>query len=151
MTYTNGFVSSETEASFDHFMGQWSEDPHGVKKVLQKIVDILRRNKGTVLEFHPRPGVSYSLRASAARRAPKDRPYYAVIDIVEEAQGNRWLSVCFYADAVSDPDDIGNLIPKGLLEEDGYCFDVDSYDEILLSYLEARIREAYASARAPST
>ena len=151
MTHTNGFVSSETKASFDHFMKQWSQDPNGVKMALRKIMHTLLHNNGTILDFHPRPGISYSLRASVGNTTPKHRPYYAVVDIVEEAQGNRWLSVCFYADTVSDPSDIGNLIPRGLLGEDGYCFDVDSYDEVLLSYLEARIRQAYINGQAPST
>ena|GEM_PF-6416715 len=39
--------------------------------------------------------------------------------------------------------ELGNLIPKGLLDEDGYCFDVDAYDEILLFYIGGRINEAY--------
>ena len=153
MIYTDGFVSSETKASFDNFMAQWSQDPGRVKTALQKILNILLANKGTVLYFHARPGVSYSLRASVAHRDPKHRPYYAIVDIVEEPHGNRWLSICFYADTVSDPEDMGNLIPKGLLHEDGYCFDVDSCDEQVLSYLKDRINEAYnayISAQAPS-
>ncbi len=56
------------------------------------------------------------------------------MDIVEDIEG-RWLSVCFYADTVADPDEKGNLVPKGLLGEDGYCFDVDGADLDLEEYL----------------
>ncbi len=40
---------------------------------------------------------------------------------------------------------MGNLIPKGLLDEDGYCFDVNSLDDRVLSYLKDRMREAYSA------
>jgi len=50
--------------------------------------------------------------------------------------------VCFYADAVSDPEGLGNLIPGGIMGNDGYCFDVFEQNASLLQYLEERIREA---------
>jgi hypothetical protein len=44
---------------------------------------------------------------------------------------------------ISDPDDLGNLIPNGLLDEDGHCFDVFEEDKELMEYIESRIDEAF--------
>ena len=64
---------------------------------------------------------------------------------VASLDGERFLSVCFYADTITDPEERGDLIPGGLLSKDGYCFDVDSDDDDIVSYVEARIYEAAAS------
>lgn len=148
------FISEREQEGFEDFLARWSHDTARVKEAFQRIALALASNEPTVFYFHPRPGVSYSPRASLEKAKERARPYYAVIDIVEEFEAEPWLSVCFYADTVSDPEDLGNLIPNGLLEEDGYCFDVDCYDERLLRYIEARIKEAYqahVSGLKPST
>jgi hypothetical protein len=95
------------------------------------------------LSFYSRPGVSYSLRASAENSAQTDRKLFALVDIVEDQTDSRWLSVCFYSDLVSDPDDEGNLVPKGILGEDGYCFDLFENDTASISYIEQRVDEAF--------
>ena len=69
------------------------------------------------------------------------------MDVIEDVDG-RWLSVCFYADTVSDPEERGNLVPLGLLGEDGYCFDVEEPDTVLEAYVLERIDEARGSVRA---
>ena len=143
MINTSGFISIDHRASFERFFSQWTHDPNRIKKALTNIIESLQKNRDTILKFYTRPGISYSLRASVKAVACQHRPYYAVIDIVEEVDGDKWLSVCFYADTITDPEQLGNLIPKGLLNEDGYCFDVDTYDEALLSYVGGRIAEAY--------
>jgi len=61
---------------------------------------------------------------------------------VDDDPENRWLSVCFYADTVTDPESLGNLVPEGIMGENGYCFDVFEEDSSLFEYLEERIREA---------
>ena len=65
----------------------------------------------------------------------EDRPLLSIVDIVEDQSESRWLSVCFYSDLVTDPDDEGNLVPQGILGEDGYCFGLFEYDEDLISYI----------------
>jgi len=55
----------------------------------------------------------------------------------------RWLSVCFYGETVSDPEERGDLVPGGLLGEDGLCFDVENGSDDFIDYLIARINEAY--------
>jgi hypothetical protein len=48
---------------------------------------------------------------------------------------------------VSDPDDEGNLVPKGILGEDGYCFDLFEFDNALIPYIEQRVDEAYSNVK----
>ena len=98
---------------------------------------------GTRLELTARPGVSYSLRALHPGCAP--RPLFALADVVEDPDG-RWLSACFYADAVTDPEELGNTVPLGLLGEDGHCFDIDGTDSSMVAYVQGRIVEAHAAA-----
>ncbi len=142
------FVSAEHEKNLRRFLSEWAQDQQGVKKAFLELMEILGCQDGTRFSFHERGGVSYSLRAHPPEGERGHRPYYALIDVVEEAGGERWLSVCFYGDEVTDPEEMGNLIPKGLLEEDGYCFDVDGYDAGQIKYLRARIEEAYTRAMA---
>lgn len=54
----------------------------------------------------------------------------------------RWLPVCFYGEMVTDPDEAGDLIPGGLLCEDGYCFDLYEYDENQINYLKQSLSVA---------
>jgi len=115
-------VSEKDEQIFNTFINKWVYDSQGIKKSFIRIQQALVANQGTLLHFHLRPGVSYSLRATVKQRLEGPRPYYAVVDVVDQADGEPWLSVCFYSDTVSDPRDLGNLIPNGLLDEDGYCF-----------------------------
>jgi hypothetical protein len=44
---------------------------------------------------------------------------------------------------VTDPAEEGNMVPRGVLGIDGYCFDLFENDERFISYLEQRIDEAY--------
>ncbi|MFZ5563507.1 MAG: hypothetical protein ACOZBW_05595, partial [Thermodesulfobacteriota bacterium] len=71
---------------------------------------------------------------------------FAVVDVIDDDPGNRWLSVCFYGETITDPDERGGLIPGGLLGEDGYCFDMDEADDALTTYLQKRMDEAYSAA-----
>jgi len=137
------FASEDERKMFSSFLSELAEESSGMKQALERIMLALFLGEATTFYFHPRRGVSYSLRAGLKGELATNRPYYAIVDIIRDSGGEPWLSVCFYADTVSDPQDFGNLIPNGLLGEDGYCFDVDPDDDNLLSYIEARINEAY--------
>jgi hypothetical protein len=65
-----------------------------------------------------------------------------MIDVIDDEPENRWLSVCFYEDLITDPEELGDFIPEGLQGGDGYCFDVDEFEEETAQYLEDRLREA---------
>jgi hypothetical protein len=95
-----------------------------------------------ILTFKARPGVSYSFRASSDKHG--ESKLFVMVDIIDDDPEDRWLSVCFYGDMITDTDEAGNLIPQGLLGEDGYCFDIYEYDESKIYYVEQRIDEAYA-------
>lgn len=97
---------------------------------------------GATLEFHARPGVSYSLRGICRDRA--SRPLFVMVDVIDDDP--RWLSVCFYGEDVTDPEQRGDLVPGGLLGEDGLCFDIDEAEPSVLDYVRQRIDEAYTTA-----
>jgi hypothetical protein len=126
------------------FLGEWTKDEPGMKPVFQFLYEQLEGLENVRLEWVPRPGVSYSLRAVHDNQT--DRPLFVMLDVIDDDAEARWLSVCFYGDMVTDPDELGDLIPGGLLGSDGYCFDVSEGDEAPQQYVGARIREAYENA-----
>jgi len=138
------FEAPEVLEELERFIDSWSGGEKAVKDIFLKIKTAILEYPETRLDFHCRPGVSYSLRAS--RVIGKSSRLFALVDVVDDDPENRWLSVCFYADAVTDPGGMGNMIPAGILGEDGQCFDVFEEDASLLPYLEARIREAHGHA-----
>jgi len=124
----------------DSFLNDWTDDPSGVKKAFLRFKSVLESLGDVAVTFVPRPPATYSLRAEP----PRGRPVITMVDVAS-LDGERFLSVCFYADTITDPEERGDLIPGGLLSKDGYCFDVDSDDDDTVSYVEARIYEAAAS------
>jgi hypothetical protein len=38
-----------------------------------------------------------------------------MVDVIDDDPEVRWLSVCFYGEMITDPDEAGELIPEGLL------------------------------------
>ncbi len=126
------------------FLADWTEDPNGVKRAFLRLREVLDSLAGATVTFVPRPPASYSLRAEPSR----GRPVITMVDVAT-VDGERFLSVCFYADTITDPEERGDLIPGGLLSQDGYCFDVDSGDDDVVSYVEARIFEAAAAFSLP--
>ena len=124
-------------AELDAFIADWQDDPNGVKAAFLRLKKVLESLNEATVSFIPRPPASYSLRAEP----PRGRPVITMVDVAT-LDGERFLSVCFYADTITDPDERGDLIPGGLLSQDGYCFDLDSGDADDVAYIEARIIEA---------
>ena len=128
------------------YLMRWQADPKRVRPFFEHLLEALRGPENE-MEFVERAGVSASLRAKiampgkGAASAIVSRELFCLVDVVEDVDG-RWLSVCFYADTVSDPEERGNLVPLGLLGEDGYCFDVEEPDSALEEYVLARIEQA---------
>lgn len=127
------------------FLDEWKADTLGTKPVFQLLYEGLQGLDGVRLEWVDRPGISYSLRAAHADQ--KDRPLFVMLDVIDDDPDERWLSVCFYGDMVSDPEELGDLIPGGLLGSDGYCFDVSDGEDALGQYVGTRIREAWEKAQ----
>ena len=124
------------------FVEEWADTDEKNKAAFLRLKAHLEAMPGVKLEFLPRPGVTYSLRA--VHENQKDKSLFAMVDVIEDDP--RWLSVCFYGEMISDPDEKGDFVPEGLLGEDAMCFDIEAYDDDDLGYVEARLTEACQSA-----
>ena len=122
----------------------WKKDPKNLREAFVELRDKLASKENTLITFRSRPGVSHSLRASVVVDDDVNSRLFALVDIVDDDPDNRWLSVCFYEDMISDDDQLGEFIPKGILGEDGYCFNLYDKEETMISYLKERIDEAHA-------
>ena len=123
------------------FLNTWAESPDANRQGFIRFWRMLQAKEDVALEFHPRPGVTYSLRAAYPRH---DRALFVMIDVIEDRP--RWLSVCFFNDMITDPEERGAFVPGGLLGADALCFDLETCDDRGLAYVEARIDEAWANA-----
>ncbi len=128
----------------ERFIEGWEDYSRKIKKSFVRLKDHLGEKEDLAFVFKARPGVSYSLRARHTLQ--KERELFVIMDVIDDDPENRWLSVCFYPDMISDHEERGILIPFGLLGEDGYCFDFEEWDEEYLRYLLARIDEAHDNA-----
>jgi hypothetical protein len=121
------------------FIRDWADTPERNKKAFLRLREWLISKEEVHLDFLPRHGVTYSLRAS--HKNQKSRPLFVMVDVIEDEV--RWLSICFYGDLISDPEEKGDFVPEGLLGEDAVCFDLMEYDDSELDYIENRFDEAY--------
>lgn len=124
------------------FIEEWTETEELNKKAFLEFKEFLSAQDGVRINFVPREGVTYSLRA--VHRNQKDHPLFVMLDVIEDEP--RWLSVCFYGEMVTDPEEKGDLVPEGLLGDDALCFDVETYDERLQDYIKKRLGEALTCA-----
>ncbi len=138
-------MEAQEQQQLEEFITTWQETETRTKAVFLRLKDQLGTQDGAELAFKARPGVSFSLRGAH----PQDsRELYVMIDVIDDDPDNRWLSVCFYGEMITDPEERGDLIPGGLLGEDGYCFDIDEYEDDLVTYVLTRIDEAHQAASA---
>ena len=135
-------MGKETDSKLNAFIEEWKETPERNREVFLHLREYLGKKEDVTLEFIPRPGVTYSLRAVHA--AQKKRELFVMVDVIEDDP--RWLSVCFYSEMITDPEEKGDFVPEGLLGEDAVCFDVEERDEKLITYIETRLDEACQSA-----
>ena len=142
------FESEEEKREMLELLEAWKRDPNAMKDAFIRLKDMVASKEDAILGFKARPGVSYSLRASFDSSGGRSWPLFVMADIIDDDPENRWLSVCFYGDMVTDPDEEGDLVPGGLLGEDGYCFDLNENDEAMIRNLGSRIDEAYAYVKA---
>ena len=98
------------------FLDNWQADPLKAKEAFVVYKDFLVGLSGVSLDFKARPGISYSLRAR--HEAQRKRELFVLVDVVDDEPESRWLSVCFYADMITDPDEKGDYVPEGLMGED---------------------------------
>ncbi|MEF2144118.1 MAG: hypothetical protein V3573_01615 [Desulfovibrionaceae bacterium] len=136
-----------TEASriaLNDLLENWEDNECRCKECFLRLKQHCEELEGACLQWHARPGITYSLRAGHDRQTSRD--LFAMVDIIDDDPSQRWLSVCFYGDMVTDPEQMGDYVPGGLLGKDAICFDVDDWDEERLRYVETRLSEACAVA-----
>ena len=137
----NTAATTEIEA----FLEAWGQEKQPMCNRFRMLYQELVSMDGVTINFVARPGVSYSMRPK--HRNQKERELFAIVDVIDDDPQDRWLSVCFYGDMISDPKERGELIPGGLAGSDGYCFDMYEDDETLTLYLIDRIKEAGTAAK----
>lgn len=123
----------------------WTDTESKTKQAFLEIYEHLQTLENTSFDFNARPNVSYSLRPR--HNSQKNRSLFAMVDIIDDDPAERWLSICFYGEMITDPDEAGDLIPEGLLGEDGYCFDLYEYDKDEVAYIKQRLSQAHENAR----
>jgi hypothetical protein len=133
---------SDVLAEVEHFIKNWPDSPEKNKQIFIRLKDFLKVRPGVVFEYVPREGLTYSLRAKHEKQT--DKPLFAMVDVIEDSP--RWLSVCFYDELITDPDEAGDFVPEGLMGEDAVCFDLEEFDEDAITYVETRLSEAHESA-----
>ena len=126
------------------FIADWEQNDTRTKQAFTELLDHLNSLTDISLEFNARPGVSYSLRPRHANQT--DKSLFAMVDVIDDDPKERWLSVCFYGEMITDPEETGDLIPEGLMGEDGYCFDLYEYDAQEILYLKERLTQAHENA-----
>ena len=148
-------MKTEAQQALEQFIEEWEESSEKPKASFLKFKEYLGDKSGVALDFIPRAGVTYSLRARQANQTEKE--LFVMVDVIED--NPRWLSVCFYGEMITDPEERGDFasearfrraeqsrLPEGLLGEDAACFDLEENDEALIRYIQARMDEAWAYA-----
>ena len=133
---------SDALQEVEKFIKEWPDSPEKNKEIFIRLKDFLSAKPGIIFEYVPREGLTYSLRAKHENQ--KEKSLFTMADVIEDDP--RWLSVCFYGEYITDPDEAGDYVPEGLLGDDAICFDLEEYDEDAIKYVEARLDEAYQSA-----
>ncbi|MCF8143352.1 MAG: hypothetical protein K9N21_05475 [Deltaproteobacteria bacterium] len=142
------FADRGEYAEMAGLLDTWTADPGNVKAAFIQLRDSLSKREKAIFYFKSRAGISHSFRAYVPKGGETADRLFVMVDIVDDDPENRWLSVCFYGDMITDPDETGDLVPGGLLGEDGYCFDLYEYDGEMISYLKERIEEAHRNSLA---
>ncbi len=126
------------------FIDDWKENDTRTKQAFTELLDHLNSLEDITLDFNARPGVTYSLRPRHANQT--QRSLFAMVDVIDDDPKERWLSVCFYSEMITDPDETGDQVPDGLMGEDACCFDLYEYDPGEMTYLKERLTQAHKNA-----
>ena len=137
------FSNQDEYKDMCNLLDEWTRGSLYIKNAFIKFKDNLLKKNNITVNFISRPGITYSLRATVKENPQTDKPLFVMVDIIDDDPENRWLSVCFYGEMITDPDDNGDFVPEGLLGEDACCFDLDEEDNLVLEYIQHRIDEAY--------
>ncbi len=139
-------MDEKTSQEISNLTDNWQNQTTKTKDAFIRLKNHLETMTGISFDFNARSGVSYSLRPR--HKNQKKRTLFAMVDVIDDDPSDRWLSVCFYGEMITDPDEKGDIVPGGLMGEDGHCFDLDNWDDGMLAYIEDRLTEAYNTAKA---
>ena len=129
---------SNANKEIQELIEDWDNDALQVKPIFTALYDFLQKQPDIRFTWKARPGVSYSLRAHKGNTDD----FFVLVDIIDEEE--RWLSACFPARLITDPQEKGDLIPKGMNGEDAICFDIDAAMEPAeVEYMTTRLGEGY--------
>ncbi len=126
----------------DAFLGDWDKEP--MHDAFARLFRCVATMPDVELQFVSREKVSHSVRVRHV--VQKERNLFGMIDVIDDNPEERWLSVCFYGDLITDPEERGEVIPGGLGGEDGYCFDMYQAEEDVIVYIIERLTEAWENA-----
>jgi len=135
-------MKQKTEQELTSFIEEWQDTAGSNKEIFVQFKTYLNNKEDVTLDFIARPGVTYSLRA--VHKNQKNKDLFVMVDVIEDV--SRWLSICFYGDMITDPEEKGDFVPGGLLGEDAICFDLEEQDAALVKYIEERLDEAWEKA-----
>ena len=142
-------MSAESDLTLEQFLNEWPAAEAGLKKSLLAYREGVLALGGVSESFLPRPGVSYSLRWDLEPRPQgREKPLFAMADVVPLGEEELMLSLCFYGDDIDDAEELGNFIPGGLYGENGHCFDLEGDDPDMVAYCLERAAEAMTAAKA---
>ena len=133
-------MEKQIRAEIESFLAAWELDALAMRPWFSRYFEALSALEMIELSFVARPGVSYSLRPRSTKEGA--RPLFAMVDVIDDEPAARWLSVCFYGEMITDPDEMGDFVPEGLLGEDAVCFDIEEKDDKFVQYVRARLDEA---------
>ena len=87
-------MKKETQEALAQFIAEWPESPTKAKASFLRFKKHLEDKTGVILDFIPRAGLTYSLRA--VHENQKKKELFVMVDVIEDDP--RWLSVCFDLD-----------------------------------------------------
>jgi hypothetical protein len=95
--------------------------PGGLARACEELTRCAAHMAAIAIEVITRQGVFHSFRAALiAPGERRVRPIYFLVDVV--------VSVCYYEDEITDPEERGNPIPEVMFQETGYCIEVETYN-----------------------
>lgn len=124
-------------SALNEFIAGWQGE-NGAKALFCAVKD-LAASLGLSAEYIARPGVSHSLRLGLPGAK---RPFFAMADVIDDDPAARWLSICMYAEVAVDPEERGDLVPRGLNDQDAVCFDLDEPNDDDVKYMLEVLRQA---------
>lgn len=130
------FSSASSEKAFNQFFSAWADDGSGLRTLFSEIIRRLSDARGVTLDFTPHDHAGNTLRAL---RPGISRPIVALIEIPDDCDSPRSFSIRFYENAIEDPKELGEWIPRGICGEDARSFSLEADRLALADYLLARM------------